>query len=371
LNTLDQTLATEKLNNGSSALAPLNGYQYVHIQGEAPEEPDTIWLKGDEMCPAYTTASVTYKQSKEYRANFDASSDFYKQFVDQLKNNMPAENVTYAHAFEIFDLLNVANIHNTSVNVPSDKLDQLRWYADASEFAANYNQTMPDRAIGGQTLMGGFLRQLQQTVDSKGAQKMSVFVGSYDTFLSFFGLANLTDASPNFKGLPAYASTLAFELFTQKDVTSFPSNADDLRVRFLFRNGTDTALTAFPIFDSKDDSMPWNDFKSEFSARAIKSAADWCARCKSTVGWCSQKGIAPDSKTSSTSSTTSPTPANNKSKLTLVQAGVIGAMTTLGVLALVGAILFFARRGKKAGAPPVHSKRTGSDSESGASIQKA
>lgn len=363
----DKTLATEKLNNGSSATAPLNGYQYVHIQGEAPEEPDTIWIKGDEQCPAYTTAAATYKQSKEYRANFDSSRDFYKQFVDQLKNSMPAENVTYAHAFEIYDLLNVANIHNTSVNVPSDKLDQLRWYADASEFAQNYNQTMPDRAIGGQTLMGGFLRQLQKTVDSKGALKMSVFVGSYDTFLSFFGLANLTDASPNFTGLPAYASTLAFELFTQTDMTSFPSNADDLRVRFLFRNGTDTALTAFPIFDSKDDSMPWNHFKSEFSARAIESAAAWCARCKSTVGWCSQKGIAPDS----TSSTASPTPSNKKSKLTLIQAGVIGAMTTLGVLALVGAILFFARRGKKAGAPTMHPKNTGSDSESGASIQKA
>lgn len=371
MNGLDQSLAAEKLNNGSSAIAPLNGYQYIHIQGEAPEEPDTIWIKGDEMCPAYSTASATYKQSKEYRANFDSSSEFYKQFVDLLKNNMPAENVTYAHAYEIFDLLNVANIHNSSVNVTPDNLDKLRWYADSSESAINYNKTMPDRSIGGQTLMGGFLRQLQQTVDSKGTQKMSVFVGSYSTFLAFFGLANLTDASPNFQGLPAYASTLAFELFTQTNMTSFPANADDLRVRFLFRNGSDTALTAFPIFDGKDDSMLWKDFRTEFSARAIKTAADWCARCKSSVGWCSQKGIASDSKTSSTSSTATPTPINNKSKMTLVQAGVTGAMTTLGVLALVGAILFFARRGKKAGTAPTHSKRAGSDSESGASVQKA
>lgn len=187
---------------------------------------------------------------------------------------------------------------------------------------------------------------------------MSVFVGSYDTFLSFFGLANLTDASPDFKRLPAYASTLVFELFTETNMTSFPSNTDDLIVRFLFRNGTDSALTAFPIFDRKDDSMPWNDFRTEFQARAIKTAAGWCARCKSTVGWCWQKGIAPESKTSSTSSTTTPTTDCNKSKLTLAQAGVIGAMTTLGVVALVGAILFVARRGRKTGAVPTHSKRT-------------
>lgn len=369
MTTLDQTLAAEKLNNGSSAIAPLNGYQYVHIQGEAPEEPDTIWIKGDEQCPAYTTASATFKQSNEFRATLNSSSDFYKQFVNQLKGIMPAENVTYAHAYEIFDLLNVANIHNSSVNVPSDTLNQLRWYADFSEYSQNYNATMPDRSIGGQTLMGGFLRQLQQTVDSKGAQKMSVFVGSYDTFLSFFGLANLTDASPDFKGLPDYASSLAFELFTETNMTSFPSNTDDLRVRFLFKNATSPSLTAFPIFDRKDDSMPWTDFRTEFQARAIKTAADWCARCKSTVGWCSQTGIAPVSKTSSPSSTTTPT-ADSKSKLTLAQAGVIGAMTTLGVVALLGAVLFFARRGRKTGAVPTHSK-AGSDSESGASVQKA
>lgn len=371
MNTLDQKLAEEPLNNGSSAFAPLNGYQYVHIQGEAPEEPDTIWIKGDEQCPAYNTASGTFKQSNEFRATFDSSSNFYKQFVEQLKGIMPAENVTYAHAFEVFDLLNVANIHNSTVTVPSDKLDQLRWYADSSEFAQNYNATMPDRSIGGQTLMGGFLRQLQQTVDSKGAQKMSVFVGSYDTFLSFFGLANLTDASPNFKGLPDYASSLAFELFTESNMTSFPSNTDDLRVRFLFKNGTSSVFTAFPIFDRKDDFMPWNDFRTEFQARAIKTAADWCARCKSIIGWCSQKGIAPDSKTSSTSSTTTPTADSKKSKLTLAQAGVIGAMTTLGVVALVGAIFFFARRGKKTGVAPAYSKRTGSDSESAGSVGKA
>lgn len=51
-----------------------------------------------------------------------------------------------------FDLLNVANIHNSSVHIPSDKLDQLRWYSDSAEFAQDYNSTMPDRSNRGQTL---------------------------------------------------------------------------------------------------------------------------------------------------------------------------------------------------------------------------
>ncbi len=345
----------------------MNGYQYIHIHGETPADPDTIWIKGDEVCPAYTTASTSYEKSNEYVATLASSSEFYKQFDDLLKDIMPAGNVSYAHAFDVFDLLNVANIHNLTVNVPTDRLAQLRYYSDASESARNYNRSMPDRAIGGMTLMGGFLRQLDQTVTTQGALKLSILAGSYDTFLSFFGLANLTDISGDFRGLPNYASTMTFELFTDNNMTSFPSNISDLRVRFLFMNGTDSALTAYPLFDGKDDSMAYNDFKTAFNTRAINTAADWCTRCKSSSPFCSQNSTTP-SKSSTTAATTA---TNSSSKLTLVQAGVIGAMTTLGVVALLAAILFLVRRKRTssadAAAPAHHTKRAAdSDTESGA-----
>ena len=60
------------------------------------------------------------------------------------------------------------------------QLDQLRYYADASEFAQNYNinHTQPDRSIGGMTLAGGMLRQLNQTVSTQGKLKLSIFIRS-------------------------------------------------------------------------------------------------------------------------------------------------------------------------------------------------
>ncbi|MCJ1344635.1 hypothetical protein MMC31_002838 [Peltigera leucophlebia] len=367
LESLDMVLANQKLNNGSDSFAPLNGYQIVHLHGEAPEAPDTIWIKGDDGCPALTSAATMYEQSSEYLSTLDSSRGFYQQFTEILANNLPAANVTYKNAFTIFDLLNVANIHNASVNVPSDKLDQLRYYSDASEFGRAYNRTMPDRAIGGMTLIGGLLQQLNQTISSKGQQKLSLFFGSYMTFFAFFGLTNLTDFSPDFKGCPNYASSIAFELYTEQNMTTFPSNTNDLRVRFLFKNGTDGSLSEVPLFGRKETTLSWADFNTESNARAIKSASVWCARCKTSAGFCSQRGIAPDSTFASATTSATPMATCDKPKLTLAQAGVIGAMTTLGLAALAAAaIFFFVRRGQKTGPAASPTKRTvDSDSESG------
>ena len=349
---LDMVLADQKLNNGSDTYAPLNGYQIVHLHGPAAEAPSTIWIKGDDGCPALSTAAMTYEQSSEYFSTLASSGNFYQQFTGLLANNLPANNISYEDAFTVYDLLNVANIHNASVSVPSDQLNQLRYYSDASEFARNYNKTIPARAIGGMTLLGGLLQQLNTTVATKGQQKLALFFGSYATFFAFFGLTNLTDVSPDFKGCPQYASSFSLELYTEANMTTFPSNTDDLRVRFLFKNGTDGTLTQFPLFDLNQDSLSWKDFNTQASTRAIQTAGDWCARCQTTAGFCSQRGIAPDSTfaSSTKTNTAASCDSKSKSKLTLAQAGVIGAMVTLGVVALAAICgLFFTRRGKRTG----------------------
>ena len=343
-------LADQKLNNGSDSYAPLNGYQIVHLHAPATEAPSTIWIKGDEGCPALSTAAMTYEQSSEYLSTLASSGAFYQQFTGLLAKNLPANNISYEAAFTVYDLLNVANIHNASVSVPSDQLNQLRYYSDASEFARNFNKTMPARAIGGMTLLGGLLQQLNTTVASRGQQKLALFFGSYATLFAFFGLTNLTDVSPDFKGCPQYASSFSLELYTEANMTTFPSNTDDLRVRFLFKNGTDGTLTQFPLFDLNQASLSWKDFNTQVDSRAIQTAGDWCARCQTTDGFCSQRGIAPDSTfaSSTKTNTTASCDSKSKSKLTLAQAGVIGAMVTLGVVVLAAICgLFFTRRGKK------------------------
>jgi hypothetical protein len=177
------------------------------------------------------------------------------------------------------------------------------------------------------------LRQLSQTVASKGQLKFSLLVGSYDTFLSFFGLTNLTAADPDFYGLPGYASTMAFELVTEQDMASFPTNLDDMRVRFLFRNGSDRGapLSPFPLFGRNESTMSWKDFAAEMNASAITSVGKWCNMCSSNEEFCLPYLLA--------NTTGLPAPPRKRRRISTVVAGVIGAIVALVAVGLVFGLL--------------------------------
>ncbi|ORY04131.1 histidine phosphatase superfamily [Clohesyomyces aquaticus] len=333
LGSVSPQLATQTLNNGTATQNPLNGYQYVFLHGADANSPDTIWLKGDDACPALTNASESFENSTEFQAKLESTKAFYAGFSEFLKGvyDYTPQKMTYAKAFDIFDLINVANIHNSSIprNITSEELFQLRTLADSAEFAYNFNTSQPARSIGGKTMTGAILNQLNQTVTTKGKLKFSLLAGSYDSFLAFFGLSNLISVSTNFYGLPGYASTMAFELFTPENTTAFPSDVNALSVRFLFRNGSTGSLDTFPLFGRSENTTPWPEFVTQMKSRAITNAEQWCRTCNSPEDFCAPY-------------TTAPTSAAEKSKggMSNAVAGVIGAMVTLGVVAICGTLAF-------------------------------
>ncbi|KAF2794948.1 phosphoglycerate mutase-like protein [Melanomma pulvis-pyrius CBS 109.77] len=367
---LDPEITSQTLNNGSSYGNPLNGYQYVVLHGKEEDAPDTIWLKGDEGCPVVTKSAKKFQESTEFQEKHKSTRAFYESFWEEIGSvyDYQPSNLTYANAYDIFDLLNVASIHNASSagNVTEEELFQLRTLADSAEFGLNFNNTDPARSIGGQAFAGGILNQLNQTVSTKGKLKFSLMAGSYDTFLAFFGISNLTSTSPNFFGLPHYAATMSFELFTSENVTAFPSDNNDLRVRFLFRNGSDDGetLRAFPLFGGSEDSLPWTDFVSQMQNISITTSEQWCGICQSDMPFC-------EAYNSTGSSSPASSQGGSGGGMSNVVAGVIGAMVTLGVVAiLVGLAFLFLRRRRTshiapATAQPINEKHSGrSDSDS-------
>ena len=201
----------------------------------------------------------------------------------------------------VFDLLNVASIDNTTFD-PSDTLSptdlfQLRTLADNHEFNLAFNASESVRAIQGAVLAGQILAGLNATITSAGRQKVQVQFGAYASFLSFFGLANLTDASSDFFGLPDYASVMVFELFTNDTTTNtdcgsasttFPAETD-LNVRFLFHNRTSSAsdpLVAFPLFDQSATVLSWANFQTGMGKIAITTKEQFCSECGSESPGC-------------------------------------------------------------------------------------
>lgn len=368
LQRLESDVALQTLNNGEQVMTPLEGYQYLVLHGEEDNSPDTVWLKGDEECPPVTTSIKKFKNSTAFKQREQETKGFYASFWERIQGvyDYQESNMSYANAYDIFDLLNVASIHNSSfANATSaEDLAQLRTLADSAEFGLSYDAEDKARSIGGQAFAGGILAQLESIVSSAGKLKFALLAGSYDTFQSFFGLSNLTSVSPNFFGLPVYASTMVFELYTPGNVTAFPSSKDDLRVRFLFRNGSIAGdePRVFPLFGGQDTSLPYGEFVSKMQRFAITSPEQWCGVCESKLLFCEAYN--------SRDTSVSQTGQQNKNSMSNAVAGVIGAMVTLGVVAIIGgiALLILRRRGRKAAYPaPMNEKgstRSGSDSNS-------
>ncbi|KAK3306310.1 histidine phosphatase superfamily [Chaetomium strumarium] len=293
LGDVQPTLTATGLANGSSVSGPLSGYQYVTLHGVDDESPETVWIKGDDNCPAVKAASASFNLSAEYQAREAATRDFYRGLYPLLSDYYAsADDLSYTKAFDIFDLVNVERIHNASSparNISDADFLQLRTLADSAEFGANFNASQPARSIHARTFAAAVVRHLNQTLSStatKQQPKFTLLTGSYDTFLAFFGLAGLTSVSDDFYGLPDYASTMAFELFSPTD-DSAGLQVGQPYVRYLFRNGTQGELQAYPLFGTDKEEMPWTEFAGAVSQRgAIGDVGTWCGECRSEAVFC-------------------------------------------------------------------------------------
>jgi hypothetical protein len=188
-------------------------------------------------------------------------------------------------------VINVAQIHNTtnynnSELITPEVFTQLRTLANAHEWGFAYNTSDDTRAIAGKVLAAQIVQFLNGTVTHTSTSKIAIQFGAYGTFLSFFGLADLPAVSDDFRGIVDYASSMAFELFTN---SSTAPSADNTYVRFVFHNGTASAESppsVYPLFGSNMDVLGWKDFVAGVQKFAVGSTAQWCTACGNYTGTC-------------------------------------------------------------------------------------
>jgi hypothetical protein len=233
----------------------------------------------------------------------------------------------------VFDVINVAQIHNTTNYNNSDLITpavftQLRTLANAHEWGFAYNASDDTRAIAGKVLAAQIVQFLNGTLTHTSPSKIAIQFGAYGTFLSFFGLANLPSVSDDFRGIVDYASSMAFELFTNSSSSSAPS-PDNTYVRFIFHNGTasaDSPPSVYPLFGSNGDVLSWTDFAAGMQKFAVGSTAQWCAACGNYTGTCAAYDPNGGVAIGATANGNGLSPAIN---------GLIGAVVTLGVVLAV------------------------------------
>lgn len=329
-------LSSQTLSNGTSVQAPMDGYQLIPVntlQNGAGSE-DNGWLQDATTCANAKVSSNKYFSSAEYTSLLASTKSFYSDLYPVVNATFTEDQVTFKNAYIVFDLINVAEIHNATIPssdvLTNETLFQVRTLADAHEWGLAYNASDNMRAVSGMQLAGEILTYMNNTINGKGAAKFGIQFGAYATFLSFFGLTQMPAANPDLMGVPDYASSLVFELFTDSDSTSFPATSD-LKVRAVFHNGTasnSSEPTVYPLFGQSEDSVSWADFSGNLSSFAIHTTEDWCTKCGNTTGSCAAYA----SSTSSNSSSSGTASSSKKGGMSAAVGGVIGAMVTLAVI---------------------------------------
>ncbi|KAH8765569.1 histidine acid phosphatase-like protein [Diaporthe sp. PMI_573] len=343
--------ATQTLANGEEVQAPLNGYQYIPVNivssaSSTSGAEDNPWLQGNSGCAKAVVSSNEYFSSSEYLDLLGQTRDFYQGLLPVYNTTFDSSEATFKNAYAIFDYVHVSQIHNTSI--PSDDLltndtvVQLQTLANIHELGLAFNKSEPVRAIAGSVLAAEILESLNDTMKASlkktSAERFNVQFGAYATFMSFFGLANLTSTSADFQGIVDYASSMAFELVTNATLngTDAPTtvNPDDVSVRFLFANGSasDSApAQEYPLFGQGETTLPWSDFVTNMQKFAIGDTQSWCKACGNSTGVCasassSGSGSDPDSGASSSSS---------GSGLSAGAAAAVGVCSLLGLVLLL------------------------------------
>lgn len=357
------SISMETLRNGSIIEVPLNGYQLIplsDVQSGSGSE-DNTWLQSTSSCSKAQVSSSDYSNSKSYESLLLTTRGLYQSLEPLVNETFSPSELSYKNAYTIWDLLHVALIHNSTANFPSSTIltdsvmQELLVLANQHEFNLAYNTSDPIRAIAGMTLAGEVLTALNETITSGGKSKLNIQFGAYASFLSYFGLAELSNVNVNFTGIPDYASSMAWELVTDDEGTEIPATSD-IRVRFVFHNGTgiegSTQLQAYALFGQSTVELPWAQFVDGTKKIAIQSQEEWCKACGNSTGICASSSGAGDISPSNSSAG-----CPSGGGMSLGVAGVIGALVALGVLVgllILSMMVFGLRFGPKSALAGIH-----------------
>ncbi|KAL2846660.1 histidine phosphatase superfamily [Aspergillus pseudoustus] len=324
------SVSSQELANGTTVESPLNGYQLIPLSliDSGASSEDSAWLQSTTDCQNAIVSSNNYYSSELYNNLLDSTRDFYQSLAPLINTSFSESDMSFKNAYTIFDYLNVGSIHNTSNTPTESQLQQAFLLANIEQYNLAFNTSEPIRAIAGSNLAAEMLMGLNETVTSKGEVKLHVEFGSYGTFLSYFGLAQLPAADVNFTGIPDYASSMVWELVTNSSSDTFPETSE-ISVRFTFHNGTltgDSTPSEHSLYGQSSAVIPWSTFVEQTEKIAVMTTEQFCEVCGNTDGQCAS------SSDSDSDSASADAASKGDGGISRPVAGVIGAMVTLAVI---------------------------------------
>ncbi|EAW13020.1 uncharacterized protein ACLA_014570 [Aspergillus clavatus NRRL 1] len=334
-----------QLANGSMSTAPMNGYQYAQVLTLSPADPRSILLDGQAECTLHQVADSEYQFSLEVEDMNQKSEAFYGRLHSQaLRGIFDLSSAKYSNANSISEFLQYQLLHNKTLlhHLNREDIELARWYADHYVYATNGHTSSPGvigsnkiRTIAGRTLASYVLEAFDRNIEYRGVNdKMTFLFGASEPAVALASLMQVASSNQEmFYPRPNLGASLVFELYSLES-EAYPTYPEpsQLYVRFLLRNGTDSAaeFQSYPLFGHgpSNDAIPYSDFRAQMKKFSLGSIKQWCIECSSSAVFCS--GVVDQVKK---------TPASNKG-LNPAVAGVIGAVITVVTLALIAIVVF-------------------------------
>ena len=349
--------AAATLANGSIVQYPMNGYQYPWVHIASVNDPESIFLDGSSNCPAFDDLANSYYATDMFQVRQNGTSQLYQEVGQVLGNNeLPGDMYGFSEAYVVYDYLSYMDTYDATVHkelnggsdVPLERLDQLRYLSDELQFALYGSRDMDvnDKSVvastvAGQTLATFVVEHFSSNIATSGTtNKLALLFGEFPPFLSFADLANLPATNPDFFGMPDFASSMVFELYTNDTTSDGYPSTDDLLVRFLFRNGTDSNLVQYSLFNSGEDFLSFSSFQTYMTRIAMDSIESWCQTCNAwePAVFC----LAFNSSAWNGAEGEGNSATRSSSSRYIVSPGIAGAIGAVATLAVVGLLLFFA-----------------------------
>ncbi|KAI8936250.1 hypothetical protein NX059_006673 [Plenodomus lindquistii] len=353
---------TGLLSDGTMLDYPLKGYQYANVQTHGALDAGSIYVAGSTDCPVAKRDGMKYFTTSEFeQMEGDTRELFGRLNVDWFEGNLGVDDMNYNSALEIADYLRYQYQHNTSIYtaLSSDSnyatvypqilhlADTEAWYLYGNTSASPQSTTY--QAMAGHTLATSILTQFRQLISSRrrGASPtdlsnpLTFFFGEQEPMVSLLSLISADLHNTYFRSVPTWGSAMVFELYSTGTNADFPTNTDDLWVRFYFHNGTagfEDNIVTYPILGNgpSGTEIPWSEFESAVGGIAV-DRMEWCASCDSPAIFCKDvNGKVTDSLRNE------PATSWRRGKISPAVAGVIGAVVALVVAGLLFALAVLA-----------------------------
>ncbi|CAE6470425.1 unnamed protein product [Rhizoctonia solani] len=335
------------LANGTTVVAPLNGYQYVPIESV---EPDTdVSLEGWTECNTFATATSAFYNSTEFKQVSDANTDFLNSLRPIVGPGRPLKltNMAMERKLESF----VKSENSLAQQITPDILTRARALANWHQYHT---------FIAARTIIPDIVSSLNAFANTSQPLRFTYLSLSYKPFISLFNMTGVAMQYPELAGIVNYASAVTLELRQ-------PTAGGSPFVRLNFKNGSaEAGFTTYNMFGTNQDT-PLDEFTSRLSPYAIDDLNDWCTTCNN---W-------EDRKCNLVAAANTSIVVWHRDAVSPVGAGFIGAGVTiavflaaLAVLAFMGLLTFGRKSRKERSLLPVVHKDDASSSGAGSIGEK-